>query len=65
MGNWELKQRGRSVDMCCSECGHVRVKEYAYNLEVYQLDKQDIRKFIEESNLNYCEKCGAKMEELE
>ena len=31
-------------------------------IEAHQLDKQGVREFIEESNLNYCEKCGAKME---
>lgn len=61
MSSWELKQRDKSVDLCCSECGYVRL-EYAYNYEVHQLDKQEVRKLIEESNLNYCEKCGAKME---
>lgn len=62
MDNWELKQRNKSIDICCSKCGYVRVEEYAYNYEIYQLNKQDILKFIEENSMNYCEKCGTKME---
>jgi len=61
-GHWMLKQRDKCIDVCCSVCGYARVEEYAYNYTTDQLDKQDIQKFYKESNMNFCENCGAKME---
>lgn len=61
IGHWILKQRNKSVDICCSVCGNTRVEEYAYNYTVDQLNKEDLQKLYKESGMYYCEKCGAKM----
>lgn len=60
-GRWEFVQRGKFIDICCSECGYVRVKEYAYNYTIDKLDEREKRKFLAESHMNFCECCGAKM----
>lgn len=60
-GRWEFVQRGKFIDICCSECGYVRVKEYAYNYTIDKLDEREKRKFLAESHMNICECCGAKM----
>ena len=62
-GHWKFVQRGKFIDICCSKCGYVRVKDYAYNYTVNQISEQDIKDFFSNSNMNFCEKCGAKMEE--
>ena len=57
-GEWILKQRGKFVDIACSKCGYVRIKDYAYNYTVEELKKEvdeDITK------TNFCECCGADM----
>ena len=61
-GHWKFVQRGKYIDICCSECGFQRVKEYAYNYTVDQISEQDIKDFFSNSNMNFCENCGAKME---
>ena len=62
IGHWKFVQRGKYIDICCSECGFQRVKEYAYNYTVDQISEQDIKDFFSNSNMNFCENCGAKME---
>lgn len=62
-GHWVLVQRGKCVDMNCSECGSTRIKEYAYNITVDQIDKENLKEITED--LKFCEKCGAKMESEE
>ena len=61
-GHWKLVQRGKNIDICCSNCGYQRIKEFAYNYTVDQIREQDIRGFLSNSNMNFCENCGAKME---
>lgn len=61
-GHWKFVQRGRYIDICCSNCGFQRVKEYAYNYTVDQISEQDIKDFFSNSNMNFCENCGVKME---
>lgn len=63
IGHWKFVQRGKYIDICCSNCDFQRVKEYAYNYTVDQISKQeqDIKDFFSKSNMNFCENCGAKM----
>lgn len=65
IGHWRLAQRGKYIDICCSNCGYIRVKEYAYNYTVDQISEQDIKDFFSNSNINFCENCGEKMQEDE
>ena len=60
-GHWEFIQRGKFIDICCSECGYVSVKDYAYNYTIDQLDEQEKKEFFAEAHMNFCECCGAKM----
>lgn len=61
IGHWKFVQRGKYIDICCPNCGYQRVKEYAYNYTVDQISDQDIKDFFSKSNMNFCEKCGARM----
>ena len=60
-GHWKFIQRGKFIDICCSECGYVSVKDYAYNYTIDQLDEQEKKEFFAESHMNFCECCGTKM----
>lgn len=61
-GHWKLVQRGKLIDVCCSNCGAVRIKEYAYNYTIDELDKEDINECFESAEMRHCPNCGAKME---
>lgn len=45
-GHWKLVQRGKCIDVCCSNCKAVRIKEYAYNYTIDQLDKEDVEECL-------------------
>ena len=61
VGHWVLTQRDKYIDINCSECGHTRIKEYAYNYTVDEIDMQEIKDLVVTNKMNYCECCGAKM----
>lgn len=61
-GHWKLVQRGKNIDVCCSNCEAVRIKGYAYNYTIDQLDKEDVKECFECADMRYCPNCGAKME---
>lgn len=65
MGRWVLTQRDKYIDINCSECGNTRVKEYAYNYTVDEIDMQEIKDLVVTSKMNYCECCGCKMQKVE
>lgn len=61
-GHWKLVQRGKNIDICCSNCKAVRVKEYAYNYTIDELNKsEDFKEFLKHSDMNYCPDCSADM----
>lgn len=62
IGRWVLAQRGKCIDINCSECGNTRIKEYAYGYTIDELDFNEINNLIAKNRMNYCECCGAKME---
>lgn len=62
VGRWVLIQRDKYIDINCSECGNTRIKEYAYNYTVDEIDMQEIKDLAVTNKMNYCECCGAKME---
>lgn len=62
-GHWKLVQRGKSIDICCSNCEEVRIKNYAYNYTIDQLDKEDLKECFECADMRYCPNCGVKMVE--
>lgn len=64
-GHWKLVQRGKCIDVCCSNCKAVRIKEYAYNYTIDQLDKQDVEKCLESHDMRYCPCCGSDNREVE
>lgn len=64
-GHWKFIQRGKFIDICCSECGYVSVKDYAYNYTINQLDEQEKKDFFAKAHMNFCECCGVKMSESE
>lgn len=57
-GEWVLKQRGKFVDMTCSKCGYVRIKDYAYNYAVEEIEKEFNK---DNAKPIFCECCGADM----
>jgi hypothetical protein len=64
-GHWKLVQRGESIDVCCSNCEAVRVKKFAYNYTIDQLDKKDVKKCFESDDMRYCPYCGSDNREVE
>lgn len=58
-GHWKLVQRGKVIDVCCSNCGAVRIKGYAYNYTIDQLGKKDIKECFESDDMRYCPYCGS------
>lgn len=64
-GHWKLVQRCKSIDICCSNCEAVRVKEIAYNYTIDELNKffkEDLKEYLKHPDMSYCPVCGAKME---
>ncbi len=64
VGKWILAQRGRYIDINCSECGHTRVKEFAFGYTVDELNLEETNDWITKNQMNYCEHCGVKMQEV-
>ena len=64
-GHWKLVQRGKCIDVCCSNCKAVRIKEYAYNYTIDQLDKEDVEECLESHDMRYCPYCGSDNREVE
>lgn len=65
MGQWILTQRGKYIDINCSECGNTRLKDYAYGYTIDEIDLNGVNELIVKNHLNYCECCGAKMSDLQ
>lgn len=64
-GKWKLVQVGKRVDLCCANCGAVRVEEVAYNYTIDQLNKffkEDYKELLKMPDMSYCPCCGTKME---
>ena len=65
-GKWIFKQRHKNVDVCCSECGYIRIVDYAYGYTVEQLEARNaMEEVLAKGDLKFCENCGAKMENKE
>jgi hypothetical protein len=64
-GHWKLVQRGKCIDVCCSNCKAVRIKEYAYNYTIDQLDKEDVEECLKSDDMRYCPYCGSDNREVE
>lgn len=64
-GHWILVQRGKCIDICCSKCEAVRIKEFAYNYTIDQLDKEDVKECLESDDMRYCPYCGSDNREVE
>ena len=62
-GHWILTQRDKYIDICCSECGNARFKEYAYGYTIDELNLEEIKDLIKKNQMDYCECCGTKMVE--
>ena len=62
VGKWKFVQRGNFIDVCCSECGYARVKEYGYGCKVYDLEENEMDNLLSNSSMHFCENCGARME---
>jgi hypothetical protein len=43
----------------------VRIKEYAYNYTIDQLDKEDVEECLESDDMRYCPYCGSDNREVE
>jgi hypothetical protein len=62
-GHLKLVERGKNIDLCCSNCGAVRIKDIAYNYTTDELSKmEDFKNLLKHSEMSYCPSCGAKME---
>ncbi len=61
-GHWKLVQRGKSIDVCCSNCEAVRIKEYAYNYTIDELDNEDINECFGSAEMRFCPNCGSRNE---
>ena len=64
-GHWIVVQRGKNIDVCCSNCKAVRIKGYAYNYTIDQLDKEDLEECFECADMRYCPNCGSNNGEVE
>ena len=63
-GHWIFKQRHKCVDVCCSECGYIRLLDYGYHCTVEELEKSHaMEEILAKGDMNFCEKCGARMVE--
>ena len=63
-GKWVLTQRGKYVDITCSCCGAVGVKDYCYNYNVRDLPEYKAREYTESEKMYFCKECGADMTEV-
>jgi len=64
-GKWILTQRDKCIDVSCSECGHVRFSDYSCisrGYTIYNPNRNSVRDML--AKLQYCECCGAKMQEV-
>lgn len=64
-GKFKLHQRGKDIDLCCSNCGSVRVEEIAHNYTIDELNKffkEDFKECLKHPDMSYCPCCGAEME---
>ena len=64
-GHWKLVQRGKAIDVCCSNCGAVKIKGYAYNYTIDELNKEDINECCGSTEMRYCLSCGSDNREVE
>jgi hypothetical protein len=63
-GHLKLVERGKHIDLCCSNCGAVRIKDIAYNYTTDELSKmEDFKNLLKHSEMSYCPSCGAEMVE--
>lgn len=63
-GHWKLVQRGKVIDVCCSNCEAVRIKDYAYNYTIDELNKEDINECFGSAEMRYCPNCGSDNREV-
>ena len=63
-GHWKLVQRGKSIDICCFNCEAVRIKGYAYNYTIDQLE-EDMKEYLKHDDMRYCPYCGSDNREVE
>ena len=61
-GHWKLVQRGKLIDVCCSNCEAVRIKGYAYNYTIDELNKEDINECFGSAEMRFCPNCGSRNE---
>ena len=64
-GHWKLVQRGKAIDVCCSNCEAVRIKGYAYNYTIDELNKEDINECFGSAEMRFCPNCGSDNREVE
>ena len=67
MGRWIFTQRDKCIEISCSECGNIRFRDYAgisRGYTTYELNHDKINDLLIEFRMNYCECCGAKMQEV-
>ncbi len=62
-GHWKLVQRGKWIDICCSNCEAVRIKGCAYNYTIDQLE-EDFKEFLKNGDMKYCPYCGSDNREV-
>ena len=62
-GHWKLVQRDKWIDICCSNCEAVRIKECAYNYTIDQLE-EDFKEFLKNGDMKYCPYCGSDNREV-
>ena len=63
-GHWKLVQRGKVIDVCCSNCEAVRIKGYAYNYTIDELNNEDINECFGSAEMRFCPNCGSDNREV-
>lgn len=48
-GHWIFTQRDKHIDICCSECGNTRFKEYAYGYTIDEISLERIKDLIKKN----------------